>query len=163
MILPENIVAFLQNPWFPPGTDERHLTNYQIDVDFRRRVLSMSMTGKRLVEAFGQEWYHKIWWDNANPVAAEKASGALIPNETHIKMVVEQQKPELILTFGILARDGLHRALWLTDMTWIPLLHCHHPNARVRTQDDLNNFAKDTKQTASIIIPIWPNLHEKIG
>lgn len=138
MIAPHEIVAFLQNPWFPEGTAQRHIDHYISDVDFRRRVLSMSMTGKRLNIAFGA-WFDRVWWDNANPFPTPVANGVQFPNIDHILGVINTQKPKLILSFGAQARSGLK------TIEFRPIVHlvCHHPNARGKTQEDLNIFARD--------------------
>lgn len=136
------IVAFLQNPWFPDHVAERHKKLYGTDVNFRRRVLARSMSGRRLITAFGYDLYESIWWDNANPECTSHAAGLNKADWDHIARVVAEQKPKLVLTFGNQARDGFTRAQLICPTTYeIETLHCHHPNARHKTQADLNNFA----------------------
>jgi hypothetical protein len=135
------IVAFMQNCWFPPGTDQRHIDKYHQDQDFHRRVLAMSMSGKRLVTAFG--WlYDRIWWDNASKSCATVASGRYGFDLVHMRSVLKRQSPKLVITFGAIAGNGV--MLLDDDPICNPSyehLSCHHPNARHKTQQDLNDFA----------------------
>lgn len=144
MIESNEIVAFLQNPWFEEGTLQRLIDAYRADIKLRRKVLAESMTGKRLLSAFGEDWYNSILWDNANPTESCVASGFSLPDFSHIRKVIEQNKPKLILTFGAHARGGIC-AVQLADMTEIPHLICHHPNARHKTMQDLIDFANTVK------------------
>lgn len=156
LIRASEIVAFLQNPWFKPGTDEGHIRLYMDDVDFRRRVLSMSMTGTRLLNAFGSDFYEGIWWDNANPRPTFDPQGALPPDKEHIYQVIERHRPvQLILTFGLHARSGVQEVLESRmgrpeALAWMEthVMHCHHPNARYKNQVDLENFALAVKRKA---------------
>lgn len=135
------IVAFLQNPWFPPRTPRHIITRYRDDQIFHRRILSMSMTGKRLVEAFGEDLYCQIHWDNTNWRAADRSTGKMVPDHLHIETVLVCEKPVLILCFGNQAREAIKSRPWSAD-----ILHCHHPNARGRTQEDLNRFATTVRK-----------------
>ncbi len=67
------VVAFLQNPWFPPGTRKGVVDRYTLDQDFHKRLLANTMSGRRLLQAFGQEDFKKIWWDNVSPEPAWNA------------------------------------------------------------------------------------------
>lgn len=133
------IVAFLQNPWFPPGTAERHIIAYRDNQAFHRRLLEGTMSGKRLREAF-EDLYEVIHWDNTNWRPAYMASGREEPDHQHMIDVLQREKPDLVLCFGNQARDAM-RALNRLANRNDPFLVCHHPNARHRTQMDLNNFA----------------------
>lgn len=140
------IVAFLQNPWFKPETvSARHLEMYRTDPVFHRMVLARSMTGRRLVKAFGA-LYDEIHWDNASPAHADVAPGRTPPDYTHIGQVVWVQRPQMILTFGRVAELAVQETSEIphneevfkdVDLVW----SCHHPNARHQTQADLNLFA----------------------
>ena len=128
------IVAFLQNPWFHPGTHKSIITRYTEDQVFHRRVLGMSMTGKRLRQAFG-ELYDKIWWDNANPTPAFHSAGMKEPDQAHIYRVLNTQEPHLVLTFGRKAEAALR------EYDLLDVMSCHHPNARSKTFSELRDFA----------------------
>ncbi len=136
------IVAFLQNPWFPEGTNQRHIDKYTTDQDFHRRVLAMSMTGKKLQNAFGG-MYRRIWWDNASPIPCAESSGCQNPDFEHIRHVIREQRPELILTFGRVAQDAILHIKSVDQM----VLNCWHPNARGKTQQELSDFAESVRKT----------------
>lgn len=104
MIKPSEIVAFLQNPYFKEGTGRDTIDRYTTDVDFRRMVLAMSATGKRLQKAFGEEWYGQIWWDNSNPLHVIHHWGKHDADYHHIVRVVKEQQPKIIIAIGHIAR-----------------------------------------------------------
>jgi hypothetical protein len=138
------IVAFLQNPWFKPGISQRHIEMYTNDQDFHRRVLAQSMSGKRLMQAFG-EWYDRVWWDNANPVPVFQASGRQDANIYHMMGVITRVSPKIVMTVGEQAYAGMQIIEKMEHEVRLPYyirFHCHHPNARGRTQSDLDKIAK---------------------
>ncbi len=133
-----SITAFMQNPWFPLGTDLKHIEMYTTNQEFHRRILARSMSGGRLVQAFGPELFNKIWWDNVAPVAADHSSGVTEVDNNHVAVIVEKTKPDLIITFGVIAMGAIHRCLYADG---IQKMNCHHPNARHRTAAELADFA----------------------
>lgn len=143
---PIKIVAFMQNPWFKPGTSIRHIKLYSESQYFHRAVLANSMSGKRLLQAFGEELYNQIWWDNANPVAATIATGKFEANYDHMIKVLIRQNPRLVIGFGQEANMAITQLLVTEKFPGeIESLACHHPNARGKTQQDLDNFAQVVK------------------
>lgn len=139
-----NIVAFLQNPWFKPGTAQHHIEMYRDNQDFHRWVLLCCMTGQRLERAFGK-LYREIHWDNTNWRPAYESKGRVDPDYEHMEYVIVNKRPQLILSFGNQARDAVRHMGGRRDLPheyWqVPYLHCHHPNARHKFQADLDNFA----------------------
>lgn len=135
------ILAFMQNPWFPPGTDPRHVKMYRDEQEFHRAVLGRSMSGRRLMEAFGY-LYQEIHWDNVAPEAATESPGRTEIDHDHVKQVIDKIRPELILTFGTIAADAVSDC---SNAASVKVMECHHPNARHRTQNDLNQFAQDVR------------------
>ena len=134
------IIAFMQNAWFPPGTKQRHIDKYHRDQKFHQRILSFSMSGRRLMEAF-KELYFKIWWDNTTHETVQFASDIVPPNTIMMEELIVKIKPRLILGFGKQAEETL-----IGIDPPIPMYFCHHPNARGKTQADLNNFAHIVRQ-----------------
>lgn len=137
------IVAFMQNPWFPPGTQRAHVDRYRTDQEFHQRLLSRTMSGGRLLQAFGPDTFSKIWWDNVAPEAAEEAAGQTEIDYDHVERVIHTQKPDLIISFGALAERALDNSIGAIE---IPYMCCHHPNARGKTVSDLAQFAIDVQQ-----------------
>jgi uracil-DNA glycosylase len=138
------IVAFMQNPWSPPGTDKRHVQLYSTNQDFHRRLLRGTMSGNRLQQAFGS-LFDTIWWDNASPEAADAPEGKTRADSDHIIRVLKEQQPDIVITFGTMAKEALIEVIGSTRHLRAfkspHLMCCHHPNARYRTQQDLNDFA----------------------
>jgi hypothetical protein len=132
-----NITAFLQNPWFPPGTRRETIDKYTTDAEFHRRVLARSMSGQRLVMAFGRDFYDRIHWDNVAPTAAEQSAGITDVDHEHVERVISETDPHLIITFGKIAEEALKGRL----RAEIPHYACFHPNARGRTSAELSQFA----------------------
>lgn len=137
------IVAFLQNPWFKEGTAERHILMYRDDQVFHRKVLQMSMSGGRLWIAFGSELYNQIWWDNTSWRPSVTSSGVKNIDMEHVRKVISEQRPGLVLCFGRQAEHAVNIAF---DYPWYERMVCHHPNARGRTQADLDLFALIVKK-----------------
>lgn len=130
------IVAFLQNPWFRPGTSQMVIDMYREDAGFRRRLLARSMTGRRLMHAF-REMYSDIWWDNVSPQHGDDHREAMTPDQDHVYQVIVMNRPELVLTFGSYARGALSK-IWHG-----PMMHCRHPNAMGIRQEEINQFAAE--------------------
>ena len=142
------VVAFMQNPWFQSDTDPAIIEMYRTNQEFHRRFLAQSMSGRRLMQAFGP-LYGEIWWDNASPDHVDEASGEQPASARHVEAVILDIRPALILTFGRVAE----RAVWeCTAAIPIMVMDCHHPNARHKTQDDLNRFADKVR--------VWLKVHE---
>ena len=131
------VLAFMQNPWFPVDTKKEHVDRYITDQEFHQRILARSMSGGRLLQAFGPTMFGKIWWDNVAPAAAVEAAGKTDIDMIHVERIISEVKPGLILTFGNLAKDALEDSI---QGDKIPRLHCHHPNARHKTMADLGQF-----------------------
>lgn len=132
------IVAFMQNPWFPEGTQKHHLDRYTTDQEFHRRVLANTVSGRRLLESFGHPFFDRIWWDNVCPKATHRPDGQGTVDMMHVERVISEQDPDLILTFGTLASEALQRSAGAIRRK---VMHCHHPNARHRTQREMSDFA----------------------
>jgi len=138
LLRPDEVVAFLQNPWFRPGTFDETVRMYRENVEFRRRLLARSMSGGRLLRAFGEDWFGKIWWDNANPLHGNDHSARWLADTYHMSDVVTTRCPLVVLTFGRIAANG---AAKIRLSRVIRVLSCAHPNAMGITQDDLDVFA----------------------
>ena len=128
----KTILAFLQSPSekiFPEGTSPRIINMYKDDQEYHRKMLRQSMTGNRLYQSFGGT-FNDIIWDNVAPIDEV--------DMRHVEMSIVKHKPYLILTFGTQAEEALDGAIGAMN---IKRMCCHHPNARGRTQSDLDYFA----------------------
>jgi hypothetical protein len=137
----KSIVAFMQNPWFHEGTKEQHIISYRDNQGYHQLLLKNTMSGARLKQAFG-DLFESIWWDNANWRPDWMIVGKLMPDYTHMHAVIQAHDPAIIITFGRMATE----ATAFLPMAFRTHYPCHHPNARHRTQEDLNQFASMVKQ-----------------
>jgi len=133
-----NIVAFMQNPWFPPGTQREVIDRYKTDQEFHRRLLRETMSGYRLHQAFG-DLFDRIHWDNVAPEAVDHPKKRSPVNVKHVDNVILTVKPNLILTFGEVAREAIADSIAAIR---IKTMYCHHPNARYKFQADLDYFGQ---------------------
>lgn len=141
-----NILAFLQNPWFKPGTDWSVIEKYRDDQKFHRGVLLGCMSGQRLFAALGGELFTQIHWDNTNWRPAWYAAGREEPDFSHMAEVIATVDPHIVIAFGNQAWDALQNPRIKFPYNWDgKVLRCHHPNARHKTQADLDNFGCELK------------------
>lgn len=132
------ILAFMQNAWFPAGTSKEAIDKYKTDQEFHRRLLARTMSGGRLLSAFGPDMYNRIWWDNVSQAHTEEADGVAPIDMEHVERCIMTVKPDVIIGFGRLAEMALDSSLFAMDIDYFI---CHHPNARHRTAADLSDFA----------------------
>lgn len=137
------ILAFLQNPWFRPGTQPRHIKMYAENQDFHRRVLLLSATGRALIRAFGAELYHKIIWENANPRHGHDRRAKMPHDIGHMAGVIVRHRPDLILCFGDEAKNGMKK---LMSEPWPNVLHAPHPMAHGSAADHLKEISEEVKR-----------------
>lgn len=133
-----SIVAFLQNPWFPPGTDKELIYAYKTKQEVHRKLLKETMTGYRLHQAFGS-LYDEIHWDNVAPEAVDHPKKTSPVDMQHVEGIISVLRPNLILTFGEVARQAIESSIAAIKTK---TMACHHPNARYRFQADLDYFAQ---------------------
>jgi hypothetical protein len=130
------ILAFLQSPSDAtfPDTEKHLLDKYRDDQAYHRKMLRQSMTGNRLYQSFGP-LFDEIHWDNVAPIKEV--------DHEHINDMIVKMEPDLILTFGNDARDALADSIGAIR---IKVMECHHPNARYRTQSELDDFAAKVRE-----------------
>jgi len=142
------IVAFLQNPWFRPGTDQRLIDLYRTNQEFHRRVLRLSATGKALYNAFGPKLYSEIHWDNANPRSGSTRDTKYPPDMVHMENVIVAQNPDVLLLFGRQAQDGIDRILHESFLKYTfgyVVFRAPHPMARGSAVRHLEQIVRDLR------------------
>jgi hypothetical protein len=141
----KKIVAFLQNPWFKPGTPNHVIGLYRDSPNYRRKIIQLSTSGRKLKSAFGP-YFDEIYWDNASPQHWSSPNCLGCPDLDHMEAVLKAQQPSCVLLFGGVAGRGYEfvlancRALY--DLR-IPDYRFPHPNAKGLTQHQLNEFARE--------------------
>lgn len=133
------IVAFLQNPWFPEGTDKELIHAYKTKQEVHREIFKTTMTGWRLHQAFGDKMFDRIHWDNVCPEATDHPRKRSPVEIKHVEGIISVLRPHLILTFGEVAKQAITESIAAIKTK---VMHCHHPNARYKYQADLDYFAQ---------------------
>ena len=133
----KKILAFLQNPGFPEGTCPETIRQYNLDDDYRRKILSQYMTGQRLLKAFGEVAFNHIILDNVL-LESGTIKKKVLPDMHHVRAIIEEVKPLIIVTFGAMA----YRAIKDMEEWTGPHFSYSHPNARGVTSDELRIFAE---------------------
>lgn len=89
------------------------------------------LSGKRLKKALGDDLCDEIIWEEASLETSGKPNVIVKPDPQHISQAVQKFSPEIILTFGAVAKDGLLRAVPLiTPPKTFEMIHGPHPAAR---------------------------------
>lgn len=137
------VVAFLQNCWFKEGTPSYITNKYLEDSDYRRRILALSTTGRRLSQAFGQH-FRDIHWDNASDKVGNYSAAKFAADPVHMQRVIDSVHPEAIVTFGAIAKEGIDVVVsqWCQCPWPVQFYAAPHPVAFGLTQAQLNEFAE---------------------
>ena len=140
------IVAFLQNQWWhdPEGVKKRIAEHADPEV-FRLRLISYGLsictTGKRLekylLPALTPETFKAIHWENSSREIGGKSKSSFPADIEHMQKVINEQDPDVILCFGVIARQGLDQCRLLSDTD---VLHAVHPASR-GSLDSLKHMA----------------------
>lgn len=81
-----------------------------------------SASGRRLRSAFGDHLADLIRWENVTPCVGSKGSEKFPVDLDHVRRVLAAHRPDLVLTFGIPARQAL-AAAWSGQ-----IVNCPHPS-----------------------------------
>jgi hypothetical protein len=128
------ILAFMQNQWFRDPDKVRSMLEREQD-PVRRERLRRSLikyalfagckSGRVLRKHFG-DLCDEIHWEEASPQIGGRASDAFPPDLVHMAAVIAGLKPDLIITFGKVAAEGLAQ---LGEIT-AAIVAAPHPAAR---------------------------------
>lgn len=129
------IVAFMQNQWVKDPARLQAMIDRAPDPEERRRgfittLLFMGcVTGRRLRTYLGRDLCGQIIWEEASREITGSASAKVTADLVHIERVISQEKPDVIITFGSIARDAL-RALPESVTEEVRCVASPHPAAR---------------------------------
>ncbi len=123
-----HVLAFLQNPWFKPGTHPNTIQLYRSSATYRAAVLQLSATGRALTKELG-DLYDDIWWDNASGDHADSRSGVMPPDPMRMYQMFLRLRPRVVVLLGAQARVGYRAAIGKTSHQHI-LITRPHPMAR---------------------------------
>lgn len=119
-------LAFLQNLWVKDPERVRIMLKKR-DEDYRRQVIRQllfagGLTGQRLRAAFG-DLCAQIIWEEASREIAGDAKTICTPDPVHIRAVLDQLQPNVVIAFGRVAGDAV-------SPFWPDLIRLPHPAAR---------------------------------
>lgn len=110
------IVAFLQNQWYKnPARVEKMLAQIEDAGEREKRrqrfatraLFAGCLTGTRLLQALGSPLCNAIYWENASTEISDFASASPPANLDHMRAVLDQQNPELVIAFGKTASNAM--------------------------------------------------------
>jgi hypothetical protein len=143
------VLAVLQNQWFRDPDKVRVI--FERTPQARRRVIHYSLfagcrTGQVLKEIFGEVLCREIVWEEASPDIGGKSSACFPADLAHLRAVLDDVRPDIVLGFGKIACDALAGLVDGYDLVVGP-----HPTARgadtlprLRIMADcLNNMLKN--------------------
>jgi hypothetical protein len=111
------VLGILQNQWFKnPESARRIYASHNGDRErsarFRASALFMGcLTGRRILEAFGDDMRHVITWEEASNEIGGQSSAAFRADKLHIAKAIEFWDPEIVVAFGKIAGDGCMAAM----------------------------------------------------
>lgn len=145
------ILAFLQNQYFKQPERiariyAKHGTTPEDRASLNGSFLFMgSLTGRRLKSAFGEELCDDIIWEEASKDVGSVASHCPPADPEHIKDCIQYFKPNIVLAFGNVAKDGVTCSLFLAPSSF-DYIEGSHPAARHATViSELKAMANDVK------------------
>lgn len=134
------IVAFLQNQWFrdPEGVKAMMIEHPEQRERFIKAFLFMGcLTGRRLKSALGEKLCDQIVWEEISPEIGGHASSRFPSDLAHIKSVIEKHRPEIVVAFGALAKDGVRAVCCQTEVKHPCAMFAPHPAARQNPMPEL--------------------------
>lgn len=108
------ILGLLQNQWVrEPGRIKAALDRRPPEQRRKllARLLFQSHSGQRLQAAFGK-WVDQIEWENASPVIGSRSSANPAPDLGHIRGVLADVNPDIVLAFGQRAATAMARVMY---------------------------------------------------
>lgn len=138
------VVAFLQNQWFKNPAAAR--STYEKWTRSRPRhelnayfLFAGCKTGRILRNAFGN-LCNDIIWEEASPKIGGQSGASFKPDPKHIANVIREHKPDVILTFGKPAREGLAQSAHGCDLPSHVYRLCHPAARGAGALDELKRF-----------------------
>jgi hypothetical protein len=114
------VVGILQNAWSPYWSKVGHWPR-----NFWLTALQQSRTGQRLKLFECPEL--EIWYDESTPDVAPDPVTVLPANLNHMRGVLRLQQPDIIVTFGVPAKEAMKKILPEFKQ---PVIYLPHPTYR---------------------------------
>ena len=112
MSLKSPVLAILQNMWFHNVESARAMFDKRKGRDRRRLIArflfgTSNRTGKKIRKFFGDELVEHIEWEEASLEIGGKSSSVYAYDMIHIRDVIDEVKPDIVITFGKVAQNGV--------------------------------------------------------
>lgn len=116
-------VGFLQNAWSPYYAGRSWPRHFWLP------ALMASRTGQRLRIILQRCQKIDIWFDETTPIVGATPDSVVPPDIAHITSVLNQQKPDVVITFGKQAEQAV------LPLCTVPTLVLPHPTYRLLTNE----------------------------
>lgn len=131
------VLAILQNQWFHDPEKVRAIIARTPTA--RRKIITYSLfagcrTGQMLRQVFGRARCRQIVWDEASPEIGGRASACFPADLHHLRRVLEEVKPSIVLGFGRTACNALAGLVPGEDLVVGPHPTAREPNTLGRLQ-----------------------------
>lgn len=144
------IVAFMQNMWVrDPARVAAGIARHGEQI--RRRYITAflfngCLTGRRLKQYLG-DLTEQIVWEEASREVTSTASAKVTADLGHIGIVLIENNPDLVISFGKIASDALKK--WeLAARAGVRFVYSPHPAAR--NQLDQSRFREAMQQVVKL-------------
>ena len=119
------VLVVLQNAWAYEAAESWEYRSWV-------RALKRSRSGQRLARVFGMFW-DEVRFGNTTAKVGEGPNSQLPPDLDHIKKMLENEKPDIVVAVGLQAEKAM-------KVEWSgPLLVMPHPACRVLTNKLLDD------------------------
>lgn len=133
------ILAILQNQWFRDPERVRKMIaegEARHPGKYRHRLIATALfagcrTGANLRKTFG-EWCDRIVWEESSPDIGGHAASVFPADPEHLQKLLTEIKPDVVLTFGLVATTAMTPLLIGT-----PVHHITAPHPTARAGDTL--------------------------
>ena len=144
------ILAIMQNQWFQdPARIQRMLDKWkasETEEDYyklRERLIARCLfagcrSGQVLKQTLG-DLVDYIVWDEASPEIGDKSSSSFGFDSEHMHNTIERVRPDVIITYGKVAADGLTDSLRRFEST-VVFKHIEAPHPTSRGSDKMTKL-----------------------
>ncbi len=149
------ILAILQNTWVKDPARVKAL--FERLPTMRTRIIEQllfagSLTGKRIMNHFGDMIDAHDWtFEEASTVITGKASDCPPADLDHVAAMIVAYNPDVIVTFGIIARDAVREVLARMPSAECPHVVAIHPAARSGAEAGLKAASQSLRYQLSIL------------
>lgn len=129
------VVAFLQNQWFKNPERMQGIRSREPWLSAPRHKWNATwlffgcLTGRRLQQVFGEELCDEIIWEEISPEIGRNSNSVFKADHDHIRLVLNEHKPKIVLAFGRPAENALRLIQSIDNPGW-KLVVGPHPAAR---------------------------------